>query len=225
MSNHLPSKIISLLREEFQFESGNVFGGPEKEALIIVDMQHDFLPGGALEVAGGDEIIPVINQLQKEFELVVFTQDWHPANHLSFYTAHKGKRAFDEIELNELSQMLWPEHCVQTSKGAELTDRMDGSKASLIIRKGTQPEIDSYSAFFDNSRKKSTGLAGYLLEKSVRKVVICGLAADYCVFFTGMDALHLGFEAEIRLDATRAIDPGGFEKKIKEFEDAGGRAI
>lgn len=225
MSNHLPSKIISLLREEFHFESHNVFGRSEKEALIIVDMQYDFLPGGALEVANGDQIIPVINQLQKDFELVVLTQDWHPADHLSFFTAHDDKKAFEEIELDGLPQVLWPEHCVQGSDGAELSKQIDSSRASLIIRKGTRPEIDSYSAFYDNGRRNSTGLAGYLLEKSVSKVVVCGLAADYCVHFTAMDALHLGFQAEIRLNATRAIDPADFDKKITEFESAGGRLV
>ena len=225
MSNHLPSKIISLLRDEFNFEKEVRFGPSGKEALIIVDMQNDFLPGGALEVAGGNEIIPVINQLQRDFELVVLTQDWHPADHLSFFTAHDGKKAFEEMELDGLSQVLWPEHCVQGSDGAAISEQVDSSRASLIIRKGTKREIDSYSAFYDNGRKNSTGLAGYLLEKSVSKVVVCGLAADYCVYFTAMDALHLGFEAEIRLNATRAIDPAGFEKKIKEFEAVGGKIV
>lgn len=225
MSNHLPSKIITLLREEFNFEKEVRFGPSGKEALIIVDMQNDFLPGGALEVAGGNEIIPVINQLQKNFELVVLTQDWHPKDHLSFFAAHEGKEVFEEIELDGLPQVLWPEHCVQGSDGAAFSEQLESSRASLIIRKGTVREIDSYSAFYDNGRKNSTGLAGYLIEKSVSKVTVCGLAADYCVFFTAMDALHLGFEANIRLEATRAIDPAGFEKKLKEFEAAGGRIV
>src|SRR5690606_26983717 len=218
-------KIMSLLRDEFRFEKEPYFETSGKTALIVVDMQNDFLPGGALEVAGGNEIIPVINELQNDFGLIVFTQDWHPADHLSFFTAHHGKEAFEKITLNGLSQVLWPEHCIQGSDGAALSRAIDSSKASLILRKRTQREIDSYSAFYDNGRRNSTGLAGYLLEKSVSKVVVCGLAADYCVHFTAMDALHLGFQAEIRLNATRAIDPADFDKKIMEFESAGGRLV
>lgn len=223
MSNHLPSKIITLLREEFKFEEEPRFGPAEKEALIVVDVQKDFLPGGALAVAGGDEIVPVINRMQRDFGLIVLTQDWHPQDHLSFYSAHRGKQMYEEIELDGLPQVLWPAHCVQGSAGAAFSDRLESDRASLIIRKGTVREIDSYSAFYDNGRRNSTGLAGYLLEKSINKVSVCGLAADYCVYFTAMDALHLGFDVDIHLEATRAIDPAGFEKKMRVFEEAGGR--
>lgn len=216
---------MTLLREEFNFETEARFGAERKEALIIVDIQNDFLPGGALAVAGGDEVIQVINGMQREFELIVLTQDWHPSDHLSFYSAHRGKEVFEEVELDGLPQVLWPEHCVQGTRGAAFSDELGSNRASLIIRKGTVREIDSYSAFYDNGRRNSTGLAGYLMEKSVSKVTVCGLAGDYCVFFTAMDALHLGFDVDIRLDATRAIDASGFEKKIGQFTKAGGRVV
>lgn len=194
-------------------------------ALIIVDIQNDFLPGGALAVPRGDEIIPVVNELQKTFGLVVATQDWHPANHKSFASSHPGMRAFDKIVLHGLEQVLWPDHCVQGSLGAELHNDLELNKVEAIFRKGMDPEIDSYSGFYDNGHKKSTGLAGYLRERRVTKVYICGLASDYCVFFTARDAIKENFETYIIEDAARAIDSNGFVMAKDEILSTGGQII
>jgi len=225
MSKILPSKIGQRLREEFQFEEKPYFDTqPEKEstALIIVDLQNDFLPGGALAVPNGDETIPVINQLQKQFDLIVLTQDWHPKNHQSFASSHENKNTYDVIKLNGMDQVLWPDHCVQGTEGADISSELDTTKASLIIRKGMEPEIDSYSGFFDNGKLKSTGLIGYLIEKEIKKVTVCGLAADFCVYYTAMDALDQGFDVEIVINATKAINPDEFEEKLKNFKLKGG---
>ena len=186
-------------------------------ALIIVDMQNDFLPGGALAVAGGDEIIPEINHLSLEYDLVVATQDWHPHNHGSFASQHEGARQFEMGQLGGMPQVMWPDHCVQGSFGADLTRELDQERVEAIFRKGMNPEIDSYSAFFDNGKLKATGLEGYLRGRGVTEVHICGLAADYCVWYTAKDAIELGFEATILLDAVRAIDQEGFEKVKQDF--------
>lgn len=186
-------------------------------ALIIVDMQNDFLPGGALAVAGGDEIIPEINHLSLEYDLVVATQDWHPHNHGSFASQHEGARTFEMGQLGGMPQVMWPDHCVQGSLGADLTRELDQERVEAIFRKGMNPEIDSYSAFFDNGKLKATGLEGYLRGRGVTEVHICGLAADYCVWYTAKDAIELGFEATILLDAVRAIDQEGFEKVKQDF--------
>ena len=194
-------------------------------ALILVDIQNDFIPGGALAVPAGDEILPLVNELQKSFDLVVATQDWHPKNHKSFASNHTGKNPFDKITLHGLEQVLWPDHCIQGSWGAQLHDQLDVNKVEAIFRKGMDVEIDSYSAFYDNGYKKSTGLAGYLRERKVQKVFVCGLAADYCVFFTAKDALKENFETYIIEDATRAIDPNGFVKAKDEILATGGQII
>lgn len=194
-------------------------------ALILVDIQNDFVPGGALAVPGGDEIIPLVNELQNSFGLVVATQDWHPANHKSFASSHAGKKVFDKIVLNGLDQTLWPDHCVQGSAGAELHRELHLNKVETIFRKGMDPAIDSYSGFYDNGYKKSTGLAGYLRERKVQKVYVCGLAADYCVFYTSKDAIKENFETYIIEDATRAIDPNGFAKAKEEILSTGGQII
>jgi len=196
-----------------------------KTALIIVDMQNDFLPGGALGVAGGDEIIPRINHLAGEYGLVVATQDWHPRDHGSFASQHPGARVFDMAKLAGCPQVLWPDHCVQGTFGAELTDMLDQSRIEAIFRKGMDPLIDSYSAFFDNARKKSTGLDGYLRGRDVEAVHICGLAADVCVWYTAKDAIALGFEAAILLEAVRAIDKDAFDKIQQDFLLSGGRLL
>ena len=225
MSNILPSKLIQRLKEEFLFEEKPYFEGTvntKKNALIIVDIQNDFLPGGSLAVPDGDKIIPVINQLQKEFDLIVLTQDWHPDKHKSFASAHKNKKPYDIIKLNGSDQVLWPDHCVQDSTGAAIAGSLETQKAGLIIRKGMDPEIDSYSGFFDNNKLNSTGLAGYLIEKGINKVSVCGLAADFCVYYTAMDALDLGFEAEVITNATMPIDAKEFEDKLKNFQAHGG---
>lgn len=193
--------------------------------LIIVDMQNDFLPGGALAVTGGDEIIDEINRISKDYELVVATQDWHPRNHGSFASQHEGSRPYEMGELSGMPQVMWPDHCVQGTLGAELTRHLNQERVEAIFRKGMNPKIDSYSAFFDNGRLIATGLEGYLKDRGVTEVHIVGLAADYCVWYTALDAISLGFEAVILLDATRAIDPRGFEKIKQEFSGLGGRLI
>lgn len=194
-------------------------------ALIIVDMQNDFLPGGALAVAGGDIIIPEINRLSIEYDLVVATQDWHPHNHGSFASQHEGARPFEMGQLAGMPQVMWPDHCVQGSFGADLSRELDQERVEAIFRKGMNPEIDSYSAFFDNGKLKATGLEGYLRGRGVTEVHICGLAADYCVWYTAKDAIELGFEAVIMLDAVKAINPEEFEKIKQEFLGLGGKLM
>ena len=194
-------------------------------ALIIVDMQNDFLPGGALAVAGGDIIIPEINRLTIEYDLVVATQDWHPHNHGSFASQYEGARPFEMGQLGRMPQVMWPDHCVQGSFGADLSRELDQERVEAIFRKGMNPEIDSYSAFFDNGKLKATGLEGYLRGRGVTEVHICGLAADYCVWYTAKDAIELGFEVVIMLDAVKAINPEEFEKIKQEFLGLGGKLM
>ena len=193
------------------------------KALILVDVQYDFLPGGALAVADGDAIIPVCNTIQSYFDLVVATQDWHPAGHKSFASSHAGKQTFETIEWNGLPQVLWPDHCVQGTDGADISKALNTNKIETLFRKGTHPEIDSYSGFYDNGHLKSTGLSHYLKGKGIKEVYVAGLAADYCVYFTANDALAEGFEAFIIEDATRAISPEGFEKAKRDFKSKGGK--
>jgi|SRR5690606_28040257 len=182
------------------------------KTLIIVDIQNDFLEGGSLAVSGGNEVIPIINQLQNDFELIVATQDWHPIHHKSFAKNHNGKNEFEVIDLNGLPQVLWPVHCVQGSFGAEFHKDLNSNKIEAIFRKGMNPEIDSYSGFFDNGKRKNTGLFGYLKDRNVSEVFVCGLAADYCVYFTANDALDLGFKTTIIEKATKPIDAGNWGK-------------
>lgn len=192
------------------------------KALIIVDMQNDFMPGGALAVPEGDLIIDRINELQNKFELIVATQDWHPANHKSFASQHEGKNPFDVIELNGLQQTLWPDHCIQGTPGANLHQDLNTNRIEAIFRKGTNPEIDSYSGFFDNGRKKNTGLHGYLQDRKVDAVYVCGLAADYCVYYTAMDALSLGYSTSILDASVKAIDPVNYIDLKDNFRAKGG---
>jgi len=194
-------------------------------ALIIVDVQNDFLPGGSLAVENGFNIFPAINAIQQKFDLVVATQDWHPADHKSFASSHPGKKIFDEIQLEGLTQILWPDHCVQQSFGAEFSSQLDAKKIEAIFRKGMDKEIDSYSGFFDNGKKKATGLAPYLAGRNVSSVFVAGLAADYCVFFTAMDALELDFGASIIKDATMAIDSKSLQEKFDSFVSKGGALV
>jgi nicotinamidase/pyrazinamidase len=163
------------------------------KALILVDIQNDFLPGGALAVADGDKIIPVLNRIQREFSLVVATQDWHPGNHGSFAMNHPGKNVFEQIDLNGLPQTLWPAHCVQNTKGAELAGALERERIAKIFPKGTDAAIDSYSGFFDNGHRKSTGLGEWLKGRGASEIYVCGLATDYCVKFTALDAVAAGF--------------------------------
>lgn len=192
-------------------------------ALLIIDIQNDFLPGGSLAVNDGNIIIPTINELQTQYEIVVATQDWHPEYHKSFITQHPGKKVFEKTELNGLMQTLWPEHCVQDCWGAQFPSNLSLKKVAAIFRKGMNPDIDSYSGFYDNARLSNTGLDGYLKSKNITAIDICGLAADYCVYFTALDALALGFDTTILLDATKAIDVHGFEEKKSIFVKKGGK--
>ena len=195
------------------------------KALIIVDVQVDFLPGGALEVPAGDVIIPVINMLQKDYDLVVATQDWHPADHGSFASQHPGSLVYDQVDLNGLEQTLWPDHCIQDTAGATFAAALDTRAVEAIFRKGTDKGIDSYSGFFDNGKQKTTGLHGYLQARGVTEVHICGLAADYCVYFTAMDSLEAGFKTAIVSRATKPIDKTAFMDKKELFLQKGGRIL
>ena len=174
--------------------------------LILVDIQYDFLDGGALAVPDGDQIIPIVNQLQPQFELVVATQDWHPADHQSFAIQHPGKKVGELIDLHGLPQILWPDHCINSTHGAAFSEELEQDKISKIFPKGTDREIDSYSGFFDNGHRKATGLGDYLKERSVAKVYIVGLATDYCVKYTALDAVGLGFVTTVITDATKGVN-------------------
>jgi nicotinamidase/pyrazinamidase len=179
---------------------------PTHEALIVVDVQNDFCPGGALAVAGGDQIIPHINALMGEFAVVVLTQDWHPADHSSFAANHPGAAPFSLIQMPYGAQVLWPDHCVQGSAGAAFHSGLRTDPAQLVIRKGFRPAIDSYSAFFENDHQTPTGLAGYLRERGVTDLTLVGLATDFCVGYSALDAAGLGFSALILESACRPID-------------------
>ena len=195
----------------------------QMSALILVDLQNDFMPGGALAVPDGDAVIPVANRLVQSFDLVVATQDWHPPGHGSFASQHPGKNPGDTVELDGLRQELWPDHCVQGTSGAELHAGLDVRRITRIFQKGTDPRIDSYSTFFDNAHRKSTGLADYLKEKGVSEVYLMGLATDYCVKFSVLDAVELGLRANVILDGCRGIDlqTGDVSQAIDEMKAAG----
>ncbi|UGU18280.1 bifunctional nicotinamidase/pyrazinamidase [Sinomicrobium kalidii] len=191
------------------------------KALLVVDVQNDFLPGGSLAVPHGDEVIPVINALQSRFDLVVATQDWHPGGHLSFASAHPGKNPFEITDLYGLEQVLWPDHCVQGSEGAEFAAALEKNRIAAIFRKGMHPEVDSYSGFFDNGRRYATGLTSYLREMNVTEVYVGGLAADYCVYYTAKDAAIEGFETHYITNATRHIASDSYEKAISDLREIG----
>lgn len=191
-------------------------------ALIVIDVQNDFCPGGALAVAGGDEIVPLVNTLIADAEHAVLTQDWHPAGHSSFASTHPGHQSFETIEMPYGPQTLWPDHCVQGSKGAEFHKGLKWTKAELVVRKGFRKAIDSYSAFFENDHKTPTGLGGYLKERKIKNLTMCGLATDYCVAYSALDAARLGFKVSVRMDACRAIDLGGsLATMTQRMKDAG----
>ena len=178
-------------------------------ALIVVDLQKDFCPGGALAVAGGDDIVPLANRLIADADHVVLTQDWHPAGHSSFASQHPGKAPFETVEMPYGTQTLWPDQCVQGTDGAAFHPGLDWTRAELVVRKGFRREIDSYSAFFENDRTTPTGLGGYLKERGIARLTFIGLATDFCVAYSALDARRLGFEASVLMDACRAIDIGG----------------
>jgi nicotinamidase/pyrazinamidase len=191
--------------------------------LILVDIQNDFLPGGALAVSDGDAVIRAANKLQSAFPLVVATQDWHPVNHGSFAVNHPGKQVFEQIDLNGLPQTLWPVHCVQGTAGAELAPGLQRDHIAEVFRKGTDPWIDSYSGFFDNGHRKATGLGDWLKARGVTEVHVCGLATDYCVKFTALDGVGLGFKTHLIENACRGVNlrPNDVKDAIEEMRRAG----
>ena len=191
-------------------------------ALIVIDVQNDFCPGGALEVPGGDDVVEKINRIADKFQVKVFTQDWHPSGHASFAVNHAGKLAFETVDLSYGTQVLWPSHCVQGTRGAEFHAGLETSKADVVVRKGFRTEIDSYSAFFENDRETPTGLDGYLRSRGVGKVFCAGLATDFCVRYSAADAVRLGFETALIEDACRAIDlDGSLGDAMKEMRELG----
>ena len=193
-----------------------------EDVLVVVDVQNDFLPEGNLAVAGGDEIVPLINTLAKRFTNVVFTQDWHPADHISFASQHEGKQPFETVDLDYGTQVLWPDHCVWNSFGAQLSAGLDIPHGQLIIRKGYNRKIDSYSGFQEADRETLTGLAGYLNEREVGRLYLVGLATDFCVGWTAVDGAAAGYDVTVIEDATRAIDNNGsLEKAWTDMAEAG----
>ncbi len=193
-----------------------------KTALLVIDVQNDFCPAGALEVAGGNEIIPYINEEMVKYDCVVLTQDWHPKGHSSFATSHEGKNPLELIKMPYGDQVLWPDHCVQGSKGAEFHPDLNIEQANAIIRKGSNPFIDSYSAFFENDRKTPTGLDGYLKSLEIEKINLVGLATDFCVNYSAQDAVNLGYKVSVLEKMCRAIDLNGSLAAAKsEMQDCG----
>ena len=192
------------------------------DALLLVDLQYDFMPGGALAVAGGHEVVPVANRIARAFSNVVLTQDWHPAGHVSFASSHAGRKPFETITLDYGSQILWPDHCVQQSAGAALHRDLDVPHAQLVVRKGYHAHTDSYSAFVEADRRTRTGLAGYLHERGVNRVFLLGLATDFCVAWSAIDARASGFQVVVIEDGCRAIDTqGSLAKAWREMESVG----
>src|SRR5438552_16256291 len=193
------------------------------KALILVDLQNDFLPGGALPVSCGDEIIPLANELQQRFDLVVATKDWHPPDHGSFAANHGGKKPGDRIMLDGMEQILWPAHCVQNTHGAEFAAAFDTSRIAHVFHKGTERNIDSYSTFFDNAHRRHTGLARYLGERSIKDIYLMGLALDYCVKYSTLDARQLGLNTHVIVDGCRGIEleRGDIHRALDEMRDVG----
>jgi len=194
-----------------------------KRALVLVDLQYDFMPGGALAVAHGDDTLPVAQRMMTTFDTVVATQDWHPREHGSFAANHAGTKPYEQIDLNGLSQVLWPVHCVQGSHGAELHAAVDATRITKVFRKGTDPGVDSYSGFHDNGHRKSTGLGDWLREQKIDQLYVLGLATDYCVKFTALDARAEGFEVFLIEDGCRGVElaAGDSDKAIAQMREAG----
>ena len=194
----------------------------DRDVLIVVDVQNDFCPGGALAVPLGDEIVPAVNRLAGEFAHVILTQDWHPRGHASFAGSHAGKQPFQTIELAYGQQILWPDHCVQGTQGAAFHSGLDVPHAELVIRKGFRSAIDSYSAFRENDRRTPTGLAGYLKERGFERITLCGLATDFCVFYSAIDGREAGFEVGVITSACRGIDvDGSLGRALHSMAEAG----
>ena len=196
----------------------------DRDVLLIVDVQNDFCPGGALAVPDGDAIIPAVNRLARSFAHVILTQDWHPPGHASFASSHPGKRPFDAIEVSYGTQILWPDHCVQGTQGASFHPELDVPHAELVVRKGFRSAIDSYSAFRENDRLTPTGLAGYLRERGLERITMCGLATDFCVAFSAIDGREAGFEVTVVTAACRGIDiDGSVARAMRSMSEAGVR--
>jgi len=195
--------------------------------LLVIDVQNDFCPGGSLAVEEGDQVVPVINRLMPLFNRVVATQDWHPKDHVSFASSHPGKKVLDVVDADGIEQVLWPDHCVQGTRGAELSPRLEVGRIELVLRKGLHRGLDSYSAFFENDHKTDTGLRYYLSGLGAREILVCGLATDYCVRASALDARGLGFEVTVIRDACRGVDfpTGSVEKAFSEMKAAGVRLI
>jgi len=194
----------------------------DQEVLIIVDVQNDFCPDGALAVPSGDEIIPAVNRLAAEFAHVILTQDWHPRGQSSFASSHPGKQPFDTIEVAYGQQILWPDHCVQGTVGASFHSRLDVPHAELVLRKGFRSAIDSYSAFFENDHRTPTGLAGYLRERGLGRLTLCGLATDFCVLYSALDGRKAGFDVDVVTGACRGIDlDGSLARAMRSMSEAG----
>jgi nicotinamidase/pyrazinamidase len=198
----------------------------DRDVLLVVDVQSDFCPGGALAVPRGDEIVPAVNRLARNFAHVVLTQDWHPAGHSSFASAHPGKSPLDTVAMAYGAQILWPDHCVQGTPGAAFHPGLDIPHAELVVRKGFHKTIDSYSAFRENDRKTPTGLAAYLHERVFERVTLCGLATDFCVLYSALDARAAGFDATVELEACRGLDvDGSIARALDEMRKAGAALI
>lgn len=196
------------------------------EALIVVDVQNDFCPGGALAVENGDQVVPVINRLIARFDHVILTQDWHPAGHSSFASSHPGRAPFDTVEMAYGAQTLWPDHCVQGSHGAAFHPDLEWTRAELVIRKGFRREIDSYSAFFENDHTTPTGLTGYLRERGISKLTLAGLATDFCLGYSALDARKQGFAATVVMEGCRAIDMNGsLAAMTQKMQEAGAELV
>ena len=199
---------------------------PTRTALLAIDVQNDFCPGGALAVEGGDQVVAPINALMARFERVVLTQDWHPPDHVSFATNQPGRAAFESVRLAYGEQTLWPVHCVSGSRGAEFHPALETQRAQMIVRKGFRPHIDSYSAFFDNDHTTATGLHGYLRAREIEALTLAGLATDYCVAWSALDAVQLGYATTVVLSACRAIDlDGSLARQRQAMEEAGVRVV
>jgi nicotinamidase-related amidase len=202
-------------------------GKRDARVLLVVDVQNDFCPGGSLAVEEGDRVVDVINRLMPLFDRVVATQDWHPKDHVSFASSHPGQKVLDVVDADGIPQVLWPDHCVQGTHGAELFPRLDIGRIELVLRKGLRRRLDSYSAFFENDHVTDTGLRFYLSGLGARQVVLCGLATDYCVRSSALDARRLGFEVSVVQDACRGVNfpPGSVDQALEEMKAAGVRLV
>ena len=194
----------------------------KQDILIVVDVQNDFCPGGALAVNDGDAVVPLVNSMMDKFHRVIASQDWHPNNQVSFASNHPGKKPYDVIQLGKLTQVLWPDHCVIGTRGADFHPDLKKEKFHLIVRKGSNPSVDSYSTFLENDKKTKTGLDGYLKAVNPGRLFLCGLATDYCVFYSAMDAVSFGFKTYVIIDACRGIDvpENNIERSIRAMKDA-----